>query len=304
VADKVFLAWPRQTDNLPSIYAASSILAPDTMKVPKPKSGLGFFHILELAYKRHVRTFETGLGSNLTHDYNRYIVCSQVMKTGPEFIGSRISRQMDIGLAVGILAPLALVARAGLKLSYALDGHGQLTTVDWQERLGQNNVAFCMAKLSTRMSVVDDDPSNFNNRGIDISRPINLVAAWCLQKSIDETEQWRNILRGDMKACGRRPLHKLDRDYIYDHCDPKLVARHAKLVIPTPPGIFGTFANAAHKGLLAESDIFNYQLECEIEDVKRASLGYHRQLVLNSVRSLEHYIIAGNATAETEPNVN
>lgn len=86
--------------------------------------------------------------------------------------------------------------------------------------------------------------------------------------ALDELGQALNIWRGDMAAFGWRPLAPEEHVEFMDSIDPVLKARYERLVLPTLPGVFSTFAITYHGGLdLPEADKYTMRAESNIKDV-------------------------------------
>ena len=156
----------------------------------------------------------------------------------------RRQRLLDVALVSGgvvVFAPLMLALAAAIRLE---DG-GDVFFI--QQRVGEGRQPFDILKLR---SMRDGD---------EITR----VGRWIRATGLDEVAQFRNVLRGEMRLVGPRPLTAADLDRL-GWAGPEVAWRFS-----VPPGITGlaqVFGAGARQSLaLDEAYIRGHSLRLDVE---------------------------------------
>lgn len=186
------------------------------------------------------------------------------MLTGVEYAHSEEKRRFD-RYAVRRARPFALAARYAISKST-----GNEDPVFLQERIGANEVPFKAYKLRTLKS--------------DNITPINETAALMRRAGLDELIQYKNIQQGEMSMVARRPLTPKEYDQAFDGMPQDLVDEYFEIVVPTKPGLVGSFVIATHLGNIRDQDMRLERLKLDIKDVHEGSYENDMRLFWTAIK--------------------
>lgn len=150
-----------------------------------------------------------------------------------EAVESKIERALDVGwacLGCLVFAPVMLGAGAAIRLE---DGGPILFR---QERLGARRSPFEVFKLRTM-------------RGAEVTR----VGRWLRATGVDEVPQFLNVLRGEMRVVGPRPLTAADVEAL-EWTGPAHDSRWS--VRPGITGLAQLFADSAGPETFAWDEVY------------------------------------------------
>ena len=186
------------------------------------------------------------------------------MLTGIEYAHSDEKRRFD-RYAVRRARPFALAAQYAIAKST-----NNQSPVFMQERIGANEVPFQAYKLRTLKS--------------DNVTPINDITALMRRAGLDELIQYKNILEGAMSMTARRPLTPQEYEEAFDIGDPKTVDAYRKIVVPTRPGLVGSFVIKTHLGQIDDDEMKRERLELDIQDVIDGSYENDKKLFWTAIK--------------------
>ena len=128
-------------------------------------------------------------------------------------------RLLDLALLLPLVPAFAVVIGALAAVVWLTDGRPLFFS---QPRVGRSRRPFRIWKLRTMTTDAD----------VSQRRPTRL-GAWLRHRGLDELPQLFNVLRGDMRLVGPRPLEPKDAD--------RLVAQHGPFAarFDVPPGLTG-----------------------------------------------------------------
>jgi lipopolysaccharide/colanic/teichoic acid biosynthesis glycosyltransferase len=128
-------------------------------------------------------------------------------------------RLLDLALLLPLVPAFAVVIGALAAVVWLVDGRPIFFS---QPRVGRSRRPFRIWKLRTMTTDAD----------VSQRRPTRL-GAWLRHRGLDELPQLFNVLRGDMRLVGPRPLEPKDAD--------RLVAQHGPFAarFDVPPGLTG-----------------------------------------------------------------
>lgn len=163
------------------------------------------------------------------------------MKTGAAYSNSPERRAVDLSVAAA-LWPMGWLGE-------------KVVGVETRQRVGTNGELMNMRKLRSPGAK-------------SFSRLSGLIARY----GIDETAQAQHIIEGEMSAIGRRPTAPHHQAIVFGAANDLLVEEWLKVVQPTKPGIFSSYAILEHQqpGMLEERA--ELRLRLDIQDVREASL--------------------------------
>jgi lipopolysaccharide/colanic/teichoic acid biosynthesis glycosyltransferase len=182
------------------------------------------------------------------------------VKKGPEFQGSHEKRMMDLAVA-NALRPASFLVGILAKRDAARRGEPAVSTYP---RIGANGEVFDMPKFTTQAG--------------DSNRPVDRLSNILLPASLDELAQMRLVRSGQMSAFGFRPLPPELYEEFMDTIDAKTADVYRRLVLPTKPGVFSSFAREFHEGNTAMHD-HQFRAEADIRDVMDDSISYELQFL-------------------------
>ena len=185
------------------------------------------------------------------------------MKTGIEYAHSEEKRRFD-SYAVRRARPFAYVAQRALTFS------SDDSPVFLQTRIGTDGKPFDAYKLRT----LRDD-------GVT---PVNEAAAFMRRSGLDELIQYRNIINGDMSMVARRPLTPSEYEEAFDGVPGNVVDRYRQVVVPTRPGLVGSFVIATHLGEIPDHEMRLRRLELDIKDVIDGSYENDKRLFWSAIK--------------------
>lgn len=185
------------------------------------------------------------------------------MKTGVEYAHSREKRVFDLAVAHTLRLPAAVALQA-LRASDLFRNTEYLRT---EKRVG----AFASLGDIDKIRTTNDD-----------NEPLNTLASFMERMGIDEFAQHRQIRAGTMSMVGWRQLAPIDHVKRYAEPYTPLDIQHLSLVVPTRPGLVGTFSIESHFG---DHDIVSQELQKEMEvfDVTHGSLIYDANLIVKAI---------------------
>lgn len=176
---------------------------------------------------------------------------------GIDYAHSEEKRQFD-RYAVRYARPFAIAAK------YAIAATSRQNPVFMQERVGQDGIRFSTYKLRTL--------------GSDNLTPTNAMTAVMRRTGFDELIQYKNILVGDMSMVGHRPLTPNEYEVAFDDVPTAIVDRYLATVVPTRPGLVGSFVISSHLGEIEDHAMRLKRLEMDIQDVVDGSYTRDKEL--------------------------
>lgn len=184
------------------------------------------------------------------------------MLTGIDYAHSQEKRDFD-KYALRYIRPFAMIAKGLLVLN------GETDVEFLQTRIGHDGKPFEVHKLRTLKE--------------DALTPTGRTAAFLRRSGMDELIQYRNVVDGDMSVVGRRPLTPAEYEEAFDDVPGDVVDDYQRIVVPTRPGLVGSFVIAAHLGDIKDHAMRLKRLEMEIQDVIDGSRERDKQLFWSAV---------------------
>lgn len=168
---------------------------------------------------------------------------------------------------MAVATTLRLPARMALHALAASDLFRSTEYLRTEQRIG----AFASLRDIAKLRIADE-------HGV----PLNSLAALMERTGIDELVQHRQVRAGTMSAVGWRQLAPADHVKRYATPYAPLDVQHFSLVVPTRPGLVGTFSIESHFGDhgIAPQEL---QKEMEIFDVTHGSLIYDANLIVKTI---------------------
>jgi lipopolysaccharide/colanic/teichoic acid biosynthesis glycosyltransferase len=186
------------------------------------------------------------------------------MLTGVEYAHSQEKRDFD-RYAIRYMRPFALMARRALLHS----GVSRDDVEFRQTRVGQNEELIEVYKLRT---LQEDGLTLIDSR-----------AAFLRRSGMDELIQYKNVQEDDMNVVARRPLTPTEYEEAFDEVPGHVVDDYRRIVVPTLPGLVGSFVIESHLGTIAGPDMHLQRLNMEIQDVVDGSRARDKQLFWSAV---------------------
>jgi len=174
---------------------------------------------------------------------------------------ARQAKTIDRLIALGMWSPALL---AGLAIGNVAREHGQ-TKIFKQPRVGQFGKIFEIEKLRTEDG--------------DTGRRFSTRAERIRQVGGDEWLQRINILDGDMRFRGWRPLVPEEHEEFMDALPPRLERRWKSEVLITPPGVLSTYGIRYHAGLFEDPNRYEQKAELDCYDENRDGLIHTARLI-------------------------
>ena len=185
------------------------------------------------------------------------------MLKGIEYAHSQEKREFDRH-ALRYMRPFAALARHTLLRSGSTDVEFK------QTRIGSDGEPFEVYKLRTLQE--------------DGLTPIDKRAAFLRRSGMDELIQYKNVIEGSMSVVAHRPLTPVEYAEAFDNVPGHIVDTYRQIVVPTRPGLVGSFVIETHLGNIEDHAMRLQRLELEIKDVIDGSQEYDKQLFWSAVR--------------------